>query len=192
MHTATGTDWPEAGDLLARLAGEQAVLVALVAGHDADWERQRMAEADGLDLPLLPVRLWGAGVEIGPLGGRDAPVGCPLGQVSAHLRTRGVTDPPRRLSAGPGLARASTAMLAAACELARHQPLGPGETVVVGPAGTSRHRVLPQTGCPGCAVSATGATRPWPGSTACASCTPACGRWACRCGGGRPPGGPPA
>ncbi|MFG2297764.1 YcaO-like family protein [Streptomyces sp. NPDC048603] len=157
VHAATGTEWPQAAALLTELAGEQSALVALVAGHDADWEQQRMAEAQGLGLPLLPVRLWGAEVEIGPLWQRDAAVGCPLCQVSAHLRTRGITDPPRRLAAGPGLARASAAALAAACGLVRRQPPGPGETVVVGPAGTSRHRVLPQTGCPGCGGSVPGA-----------------------------------
>ncbi|MFI8389904.1 YcaO-like family protein [Streptomyces sp. NPDC085540] len=157
VHAATGTEWPQAAALLAELVGERAALVALVAGHDADWEQQRMAEAQRLGLPLLPVRLWGAEVEIGPLWQRDAAVGCPLCQVSAHLRTRGITDPPRRLSAGPALARASAAALAAACELVRHQPPGPGETVVVGPAGSSRHRVLPQTGCPGCGSAVPGA-----------------------------------
>ncbi|WP_327382798.1 MULTISPECIES: YcaO-like family protein [unclassified Streptomyces] len=150
VHAATGTEWPQAAALLAELLGERAALVALVAGHDADWEQQQMAEAGRLGLPLLPVRLWGAEVEIGPLWQRDAAVGCPLCQVSAHLRTRGITDPPRRLSAGPGLARASAASLAVACGLVRRRPPGPGETVVVGPAGSSRHRVLPQTGCPGC------------------------------------------
>ncbi|MEV7611457.1 YcaO-like family protein [Streptomyces sp. NPDC089799] len=150
VHAATGNEWPQAAGLLAELVNEQGALVALVAGHDADWEQQRMAEAQRLGLPLLPVRLWGAEVEIGPLWQRDAAVGCPLCQVSAHLRTRGITNPPRRLSAGPGLARASAAALAAACGLVRRQPPGPGETVVVGPAGSSRHRVLPQTGCPGC------------------------------------------
>ncbi|WP_405789023.1 YcaO-like family protein [Streptomyces sp. NBC_01367] len=150
VHAATGTEWPQAAALLTELLGERAALVALVAGHDADWERQQMAEAQRLGLPLLPVRLWGAEVEIGPVWQRDAAVGCPLCQVSAHLRTRGITDPPRRLSAGPGLARASAASLAVACGLVRRQPPGPGETVVVGPAGSSRHRVLPQAGCPGC------------------------------------------
>lgn len=157
VHAATGAEWPQAAAVLAELVGEQAALVALVAGHDADWEQQRMAEAHGLGLPLLPVRLWGAEVEIGPLWQRDAAVGCPLCQVSAHLRTRGITAPPRRLSAGPGLARASAAALAAACGLVRRRPPGPGETVVVGPGGSSRHRVLPQTGCPGCGGAAPGA-----------------------------------
>ncbi|RSS56403.1 YcaO-like family protein [Streptomyces sp. WAC06614] len=143
--------------LLADLLAEQDVLVALVAGHDADWEQQRMAEAEALGLPLLPVRLWGAEVEVGPLWQRDAATGCPLCQVSAHLRTRGITDPPRRLAAGPGAARSAAVLLTAACALARRRPPAPGQTLVVGPTGTSRHRVPAQNGCPGCSAPAEGA-----------------------------------
>ncbi|MFD8019741.1 YcaO-like family protein [Streptomyces lavendulae] len=149
-------------ELLEELASGQGALVMVITGHDADWEQERMAEATASGLPLLPVRLWGNGVEIGPRWQRGAPGGCPLCQVAAHLRTRGIGEPPRRLDAGAGQAEAAGHALAAAITLAAREPLGPGDTVLVSAHGSSRHRVAQQTGCPGCDLPADASSAPAP------------------------------
>ncbi|MFE2153778.1 YcaO-like family protein [Streptomyces lavendulae] len=149
-------------ELLEELASGQGALVMVITGHDADWEQERMAEATASGLPLLPVRLWGNGVEIGPRWQRGAPGGCPLCQVAAHLRTRGIGEPPRRLDAGAGQAEAAGHALAAAITLAEREPLGPGDTVLVSAHGSSRHRVAQQTGCPGCDLPADASSAPAP------------------------------
>ncbi|MFE2853892.1 YcaO-like family protein [Streptomyces lavendulae] len=149
-------------ELLEELASGQGALVMVITGHDADWEQERMAEATASGLPLLPVRLWGNGVEIGPRWQRGAPGGCPLCQVAAHLRTRGIGEPPRRLDAGAGQAEAAGHALAAAITLAAREPLGSGDTVLVSAHGSSRHRVAQQTGCPGCDLPADASPAPAP------------------------------
>ncbi|WP_328926174.1 YcaO-like family protein [Streptomyces sp. NBC_00190] len=149
VHEASRLPEP-AAEALGELAAGYGALTMLVAGHDAAWEQEQMVRATALGVPLLPVRLWGAEVEIGPPWREGVAGGCPLCQVSAHLRTRGITDPPRRLAAGADHAEAALHALSAAVRLACHERLQPGETVLVSPRGSSRHRVAPQTGCPAC------------------------------------------
>ncbi|MEV6737209.1 YcaO-like family protein [Streptomyces sp. NPDC051104] len=129
--------------------------VTLLAGHDRSAEAARLAEAAATGTQLLSVRLWASEVEIGPLWTADSGTGCPVCQVTAHLRTRGITAPPPVVRGGRNPVPAHLADLRLGLELVAETGLEPGEVVLVSRRGSSRHRVPRGTGCPACGTFAT-------------------------------------
>ncbi|MER5546326.1 YcaO-like family protein [Streptomyces sp. NPDC002589] len=133
------------------LAERSDARVLVICGHDLGWETEAVRQAAEDGRALVTVRIWTDEVEIGPLWSPEmTDTGCPVCQVTAQFRTRGMERAPAVLGAPAGTAEAARHLLLAALAVSRHEPLTPGGTLLVSPSGTGRHRVLPQGDCPAC------------------------------------------
>ncbi|MGW7259936.1 YcaO-like family protein [Streptomyces sp. NPDC054834] len=144
--------------LLDQAAARLSARLLVVGGHDRAWESAAVAEARRDGVALLTLRFWSDEAEIGPLwsaraaDSADSAVGCPVCQVGAHLRARGIEKAPARLYVTPGTETALQEAARRLLEVVLCEPLAAGQTLVASRHGLARHRVLARTGCP-CAIS---------------------------------------
>ncbi|MEV4738730.1 YcaO-like family protein [Streptomyces sp. NPDC049555] len=137
------------------LADREDARVLVIAGHDLAWESEAVHAATRDGRALLTVRIWSEEAEVGPLWSPATAAGCPVCQVTAQFRTRGKEQAPAALRASGGTAEAAHGLLREALALAAQEPLPEAGTLTVCATGSSRHRLLRQSGCPACAPAGT-------------------------------------
>ncbi|RJK98464.1 hypothetical protein D5H78_04665 [Vallicoccus soli] len=150
---------------VAALAGVVDAAVVANRGWDLAWERQSWQDSASQGREHLSVRVHDDEVQIGPRWVPGTTAGCPG---CAEARSRSAVGHP--LASSPAVPRRRVGALApvlpelleaAARHLAR-APLGPGELLAVGPAGTRRHRVHRSVHCALCGPVPGPATTPGP------------------------------